>query len=193
MPTMKACENCGEPFRVFPTTMNKRRFCSAECSARYRTEHEVERFWSHVRKGPGCWEWTGGRNDWGYGTFAKYRDRSSPLAHRYSFVLANGPIPDGLLVLHRCDNPCCVNPEHLYAGTNQDNMNDREERGRGSHLRGSSHGMSKLSEADVLAIRASYVKRGLPGKHAPQLAAEYGVSVPTIYDIVHGRHWRHLA
>lgn len=90
----------------------------------------IKRFWSSVDKDGenGCWLWTRGRNEHGYGVLD--RKSGSGLAHRYSWELANGPIPTGLQVLHRCDNPPCVNPEHLFLGTRLDNMADMTAKGR---------------------------------------------------------------
>lgn len=91
----------------------------------------AERFWSKVDTSAGlfgCWPWAAGRNDKGYGMFrVEGRDRR---AHRIAWTLTNGPIPDGLLVLHECDNPPCVNPAHLHLGTDADNARERDERGR---------------------------------------------------------------
>src|SRR5687767_4720826 len=87
-----------------------------------------ERFWEKVRKTDGCWLWTASRNAKGYGQIMYQR---RPIhAHRVSWQLANGPIPDGLCVLHRCDNPQCVNPGHLFLGTIVDNNRDMFAKGR---------------------------------------------------------------
>lgn len=89
-----------------------------------------ERFWARVaRDGDGCWEWLASRSAHGYGYF--YYQSKVYKAHRLSYTLENGSIPEGLSVLHRCDNPPCVNPKHLYAGTQTDNMRDRELRRKG--------------------------------------------------------------
>jgi len=85
-----------------------------------------ERFWSKVQKTPTCWTWTGGKDSRGYGKF----DDTSP--HRFSWVLHFGPIPEGLWVCHSCDNPSCVNPEHLRLWTPKQNSKDRDSKGRGS-------------------------------------------------------------
>lgn len=90
-----------------------------------------EVFNKRVAKGPGCWEWTGSRNTAGYGVISsKGRKR---MAHRVSYEIANGPIPDGMLVCHRCDNPKCVRPDHLFLGTSRDNAQDAASKGRVSN------------------------------------------------------------
>src|ERR1700756_2891954 len=91
-----------------------------------------DRFWAKVAKGPGCWEWQGKRHYKGYGHFTvRGQGRRRTLkAHRVSWELANGPIPEGLHVLHSCDNPPCVNPDHLFLGTDMDNVHDRDAKGR---------------------------------------------------------------
>jgi hypothetical protein len=99
-------------------------------------EGEVARFWESVAKAEGCWEWTALLKRNGYGSF--YRNRGVKVAaHRYSWELHHGPVPDGLFVCHRCDNPKCVRPDHLFLGTHRDNMDDMWAKGRANRAGGS--------------------------------------------------------
>ena len=105
-------------------------------------------------------------------------------AHRYSYELAYGPIPDGLCCCHRCDNPQCINPEHLFLGTRSDNLQDAVRKGRMAH--GETQGNSKLTEVDVRAIREDKVSTG------SILGEKYGVHPNTIYAIKKGLTWKHV-
>lgn len=144
------------------------------------------RFWEKVALGEGCWAWQGDKCD-GYGRVrVQGRHRK---AHRIAYEMLNGPIPVGLYICHHCDNPSCVRPSHLYAGTQRDNMRDRGARGRGANLKGESHGRAKLNEDAVRAIRS----RKAAGARTTELAREYGVSPSAIVFVVNGSHWRHVA
>lgn len=143
-----------------------------------------DRFWKKVQKAgeDECWNWTGATQAFGYGCIgAKGRIKS---AHRVSYEMAKGPIPDGICVLHKCDNPKCVNPKHLFAGTKKDNAIDRSSKGRGKHcvFRGEDHPSAKITASDVLEIRASTDKN-------VWLARKYGVSDAQICRIKRGERW----
>jgi hypothetical protein len=134
-----------------------------------------------INEASGCWEWTSHKDRWGYGRFwALGKVRS---AHRASYELHCGPIPDGMHVLHRCDNPTCINPEHLFLGTNAENVADKVAKGRQS--RGSMNG-AKLTEADVIAIRASK-------EPIREVAQSYSVGWRHIAKIRRGESWAHLS
>ena len=137
----------------------------------------------------GCWIWLGARNSEGYGTLI-YEGRPE-RAHRLAWILVCGAIPaapghHGMCVLHRCDTPWCVNPAHLFLGTNRDNVLDRERKGRGPNRRGEANGRAKLTAELVDAIRRRHDPQTMPSR---RLAAEYGVSQTTVLDIVRGVQW----
>lgn len=149
-------------------------------------------FFARVKRGEGCWEWTGFKASNGYGRMNVPRiggtGRVSEGAHRVSWVLANGPIPDGAKILHSCDNPGCVRPDHLRPGTDADNARDRDERGRHARLSGEKHGGAKLTEAAVAAIKSQYVPGSREfGQYG--LARRYGVGQQQISRIIRGQQW----
>jgi len=136
-----------------------------------------DRFWTKVDKSGECWTWTAHRTDKGYGVLGGARDGKNAPAHRVSWELANGLIPDGLWVLHSCDNPPCVNPAHLFLGSAADNTADMMAKGRNR-----ARPRTKLTWADVRAIRDSV----LPLR---QLVASFGVTKEQIYRIRSGAQW----
>lgn len=204
------CVGCGKP-------IEKKSGCCRSCTTilrnKGRSTPPEQRFWLHVEKTDTCWLWTGPTN----GKYGRHflRDRKSAFAHRYSWMLHHGPIPDGLQVCHNCpggDNPLCVNPAHLFLGTHMDNMADRQRKGRqargersrpknpsrdASHHsktrpwtvnRGEKTGHAKLKSADIPAIR-QLLTQGVP---KVRIAERYGVDPSTIIDIDRGRSWQHI-
>lgn len=146
----------------------------------------ILRFWEKVRKTDSCWIWTGSTS-LGYGSCwdgVKIRK-----AHRFSYALHFGTIPDGLDICHSCDNPACVRPTHLFAGTVSDNMQDMDRKGRRNAVRGSRQGLSKLTEAQVIEMRALYASGNIG---AGRLAAAFGVSKANVKFILKRRTWRHV-
>ena len=131
----------------------------------------------------GCWLWMGARNAGGYGTVSH---RSEWLAHRLAYRTHVGEIPEGLLVLHRCDTPPCVNPSHLWLGSNKDNSQDRERKGRHHEAGGEKCGRAKLTAHDVEEIRRLY-DRGLT---QCEIAERFNVTQPNIGYIVRGETWK---
>lgn len=178
-------------------------------------QSSVERFWSRVdRQGPGeCWPWLASRFKDGYGQF---RLGSHSRAHRISWTLTFGDIPPGLCVLHRCDNPACCNPAHLFLGTNLDNVADMIAKGRnatgdrnGSRLhperllrgdrhpnrlrpervpRGVKNKNSKLTESDIRAIRNAVAS----GESQASVALKFGVHQTCVSAVVRLLTWRHI-
>lgn len=145
----------------------------------------MSRFWKNVDKTDGCWNWTGTRTDKGYGRFKT--STKNWRAHRLSYEMHCGPIPEGMQVLHECDNPSCVRPDHLFLGTNADNMADKCAKGREAHVgvKGVQHPKAKLTEDDVRTIRSM---RGT----LREAATRFGVSQTTISDIRSRRCWSHI-
>lgn len=140
------------------------------------------------KKAPnGCWEWTGHRVPKGYGRM--FLDRKQFAVHRWSYEHFVAPIPKGLFVCHRCDNPPCCNPAHLFVGTAGDNKRDAI--GKYRHARREKHGRSKLSEADILEITRLYVPRTYSGPGSSrELAKRFGVDITTISRAATGRLWK---
>ena len=130
---MRRCAHCGVEFAVTTKHPNVKH-CSHLCgnqAVRHAPIRPVEeRFWEKVQKTDGCWLWTGATIAAGYGELAVGQPRKPLRAHRLSWEMHHGPIPEGLLVLHHCDVRNCVRPEHLFLGTHQDNMADAYAKGR---------------------------------------------------------------
>jgi len=165
-----------------------------------KTQAIEDRFWSKVSKTDTCWIWLGATSK-GYGRFAITR-RKTVRAHRFSFELTNGPLPDGMCALHKCDNPGCVRPDHLFAGSDADNAADRGAKGRTAagdrsgartkpeaRPRGSAHVRARLTEAQVSVIKS----RVREGSTQRELAREFGVAEQTVNHIVVGRTWKQVA
>ncbi|MCH1599077.1 MAG: hypothetical protein L7S70_01665 [Pseudomonadales bacterium] len=158
----------------------------------------MDRFWSKVRKdGPTmpnmdspCWEWTRAKDGNGYGGF--WFDGRMRKAHRVSALWAGiiSDISDGDCVLHECDNPACVNPDHLWRGSQADNMEDMKRKGRGSNRdsKGSANNRSKLTEDDVRCIKNLL----LAGARQNLIAKQFGVSATQITNIKLGKRWSHV-
>jgi hypothetical protein len=147
------------------------------------------RFWSKVTLGEGCWEWAAGCSRAGYGSIGINTGKTWKIvnSHRWMWEFVHGPIPDNLCVLHKCDNRKCVRPDHLFLGDRLDNANDMLAKGRKAVFKGATNGRAKLTENDVLAIRAAYTPR-----KGGALARFYGVTRTQISSVVTRKAWRHI-
>lgn len=141
-----------------------------------------DRFWTKVSRpqDTDCWIWTGGKNNKGYGQFRPGGMSEKRLSHRLAYEDRNGPIPAGMVIMHACDNPACVNPDHLSAGTEKQNMTDAAMKGR--------NGSRKLTEAIVIALLRDYVG-GMPRR---ELVRKYRIPYSSISDYTSGRNWQWL-
>jgi len=206
----KQCEICDKQFTVSPSQAAKRPTCSMACSAARRTGRNVYKWWSPQEKfysllklnpDTGCHEWQGGKQSRGkYGRFTC--DFKTQGAHRWAWIFANGTIPDETpCVCHKCDNDICCNVEHLFLGTQTDNINDRHAKGRtasgatsGPTLhpethRGSRNGNARIDERTARAVKAllnaaEWTKR--------KIAEVLNVSEYIVWDIARGRTWVHV-
>ena len=141
-----------------------------------------DRFWSKVNKNKSCWEWIGAKFSSGYGVIRV--SGKSKRSHRVSYELNVGPIPEGMSVLHKCDNPVCVNPVHLFVGTQQDNMKDRGDKGRTA--KGEDSGVSKLTRKQVDKIRDEY--KNTKTTHA-ELGKKYNICRSQITCVINRKNW----
>lgn len=187
--TIASCPICGVAFVILPWDVRQgRKYCSRRCfhiahrsimTARGNKRRDPDVcFWPKVLKSDACWVWIGIRDRGGYGQLPI--KMCGGKAHRFSWVIHNGPIPDGLMVLHHCDNPPCVRPDHLFTGTHADNAKDSAIKLRNP--------AAKLSPNDVLVIR----QRRNRGESYPSIAADFGVSKTAIRDLIRGKNWTHV-
>ncbi len=148
----------------------------------------AQRFWSKVdKRGPDeCWPWTAAIDNKGYGRFG-IRAGMMRGAHQVAYWLTYGQTDKGVCVCHRCDNPPCCNPAHLFKATHAENMLDRDKKGRHRNggLRGETHGSAKLTEVQVLAIRVD-------PRRQVDIAQEYGITQVAVSQIKLRKSWRHL-
>jgi hypothetical protein len=146
---------------------------------------DLNRLLAKLDRADDCWPFKGARSARGYGRFA-FAGKNR-LAHRVAYELLCGPVPDGAVIMHSCDNPPCCNPAHLRIGTQSDNVADMRSKGREVHApKGEYHWAAKISAAQAKAIRAAL----LSGQRKVALARQYGLSRRAISHIAQGRSWR---
>lgn len=203
------CEVCEKSYK-FRASKNRpnSRFCSNVCKNqrvgtwvkgnplgfKWATATEEEKlkrmedsFERMVIRQKGCWGWKGiTHHSRGYGRLNFKSKNTTIAAHRASWMIYRGSIPDGLHVLHKCDNPSCTNPDHLFIGTNFENVRDMVYKNR--QAKGSYAGTSKLNEEQVLEIK-SQLSGGIDKK---TIAAEFGVTKECVYHIQIGKTWKHI-
>ncbi len=147
-----------------------------------------KRLWNRVAKNPtGCWLWTGCKFSNGYGRI-RLSGTETAVVHRLAWEATNGAIPGGLLVCHKCDVRHCCNPDHLFLGTDADNVKDCVKKGRRADLRGARHPMAKLNEFRVMKIRAGRAA-GFP---LSVFAKRYGVTIQAVSLASSGKSWGHI-
>lgn len=193
-PRFSKCERCGKDFENIARGGSPR-FCSRSCWRVAVSANTLEeRYWSKVVKGPDCWLWTGSMSSKGYGRISA--ERRHVTASRVAYSLEYGAFDERLHVLHRCDNPSCVRPDHLFLGTQVDNMADMNSKNRhgrsgaGENVRkGKSHPFAKIDESCAKQIRERH-KSGITMK---ELASSFGLNVPSIWRIIHRKTWKHVA
>ena len=156
---------------------------------RQRFKTMDERFWEKVDKRgeDECWKWLGSKDKKGYGYF--WDQIRNSKAHRYSWTIHYGRIQRDKIICHHCDNPSCVNPNHLFLGTHQDNANDREAKGRRKNVVGENSPNSKLTDDDVRAIRKQYSSKNCT---LDDLSKEFGVCFQQISRIINRKRWKHV-
>lgn len=185
----KSCEFCGVEYQTVRSNADRRRYCSYACRDK-AWQAAPSDFWAkvHIGKADECWpckDTTGVFIDvHGYGHVGFQGRREA--THRLAWALTNGPIPDGLIVCHHCDNPSCCNPSHLFIGTDKDNAHDRNKKMR--HAYGERNPNSKLTNVNVrqiLDLRAA-------GKTTYEIAGIFGVSRPVVGLIVNNKAWKHV-
>jgi hypothetical protein len=192
------CLICGNPRTIFANNMHRAKYCSDKCGAKGKASlANPAEFLACINKlDNGCWIWTGGKHRAGYGAYHGIQ------AHRYSYTIHQGAIPDGLWVLHNCpagDNPSCVNPEHLYLGTVLDNNRDTHRKGRGnppwlgkkrpeSDIRRGSQVSKDRTEAEVLEIR----RLAMDGVRPKELMDRFCISRAALWNITIRNTWKHI-
>lgn len=196
LPQFFRCEQCRKRYRAHKSHVENgtRKHCSRRCAQRARLEQALslsvaDRFRQVMGQPPNsdaCWEWEGPRmNKGGYGVISTPIEKI--LAHRAAYEIFHGPVTAGLFVCHRCDNPPCCNPRHLFAGTPNDNIQDAIQKGR--HAKGERLPQAKLTEADVRVIRLLSAQ----GFTLTNIADRFGITNGAVSMIKNRKRWKHVS
>ena len=199
----KICKQCDKSFSITYNVTHEywsgRKFCSHKCSTDWMRGRRrpsfgkplkslEQRFWEKVDihfSSDECWNWLGALEVSGYGYLGDTRRQGSKKAHRLSYEIHCGKIPNGLCVCHKCDNRKCVNPTHLFLGTRADNNADRDRKGRVNRMYGESNPKAKLTDANISSIREMREN----GMTQQSIADRFGVSQHTIWQILSNKTW----
>jgi hypothetical protein len=183
--SVNICKNCGKSYfgRSCDVKSGRSKYCSIKCRHTCKVIPILERFWSKVNKSDDCWNWTAATNKKGYGIFD--RDSGFATAHRYSYFLHFGEIPKNKIICHKCDNPKCVNPSHLFVGTIADNNKDKTNKNR--QAKGAVTNKAKLTREDIIKIRKLTKNTTLR-----KIATMFNVAHSTISSIKLGYTWKHI-
>jgi hypothetical protein len=185
-------------FLVFATncgSINRQSYLQQTYGGKVMNTNIDTKFLSNVDKTESCWNWTGSTVQSNYHRYGSFYigNKKRVRAHRYAYASFIGEIPADMFVCHKCDNPLCVNPSHLFIGTHQDNMNDMVAKKRQAF--GRNIGSAVLTEAKVRRIRAMYDKKRKDGSRKytmAQIAEKFGCSRRNIGDVVNFKNWRHV-
>lgn len=189
----RICIQCQKSFKIWPSDLNyiKAIYCSNRCQHEWQNQpHRVlEKFLSliEINIETECWEWQGVKNELSYGIFCT--NKLKIRAHRYAWELFRQPIPSGLFLCHHCDNPACINPDHMFVGTQADNVKDMEKKGRRRNKPqpGEKNYFAKLNEEQVRTI--FFYKGHMSAK---EMATLFHITTAAIWFIWSGRTWKHL-
>lgn len=190
----RICQSCQTDFMAEQREVNRgaAKYCSISCGMKFRNSlnpgNPIEIFYKNISRdhhSDGCWIYKRLENT-GYGSITI--KRKSVRAHRFSYILYFGQIPDGMLVCHKCDRPSCVAPDHLFLGSSKDNRQDMIKKGRGNFPRGNKQPSSVLNDEKVHEIKLKL----LNGERTIDIAKEYLVKRNVVTDIKRNKNWKHV-